>query len=405
MRRSAFFLICLLLPFLPSRAAEFSDYYGTASGAFSDSHTGLTVFPLLEIPLSTRAASMGNAYTGVFLDAGALAANPASTAFLGETELSFSHNNWLADSSIEAAAYTRRLGAWGLGGAAWILHLPFTAYNSYGETTAAVRIPEAVLALNFSRAFFNNYYFKGVAVGVNLKGALRMVPAAVYGGQSLAGLMADIGLASSFNFLKFYTSRERNFSLGLAVKNLGMVTGSDPLPSLVSAGFAYSPVRPLLLSFDFNYPFTLDPSISAKKWYLGAGANVRVTDFLSLQTGWTFPGANPRISLGSALHLKEFSLLVNYTLDLTTQVKAPDRFTLEARFTMGDEGRARTQDEVDAYYLEGLQAYAQGNLERAIAYWEACLSLNPNFKPAGDFLIIVRKTLELNQRLNELNRL
>jgi hypothetical protein len=244
-----------------------------------------------------------------------------------------------------------------------------------------------------------------VSLGANIKAAVRVVPEAIYAGQSLFAVMADIGLATEFDFLKFYQSRDRNFSVGIVLKNAGFVTGEDPLPTLATAGFAYAVARPVLLSFDFNYPLSFNPSIPAKKWYLGAGANVAVTDFFSLQTGFTFPGANPRISLGSSLNLKELSLLVNYTMDLTTQVKAPDRFTLEARLNMGDEGRARIRGQVDEYYIAGLEAYAQGNLERAIRYWETCLSLDPTFVPARDYLIITRATLDLNQRLDELNRL
>ena len=35
-------------------------------------------------------------------------------------------------------------------------------------------------------------------------------------------LMADFGIQSQFNVLKFFSSRDKNFSVGVVVKNLGM---------------------------------------------------------------------------------------------------------------------------------------------------------------------------------------
>ena len=37
--------------------------------------------------------------------------------------------------------------------------------------------------------------------------------------------------------------------------------------------------------------------------------------------------------------LDDLAILVNYTLDLGTQTSSPDRFSLEAKMNMGDEGR------------------------------------------------------------------
>jgi len=411
MKRKFFRLISLLLLAAgTASAASFSDYYGTASGWLTDPHTGLTSFPLLEIPLGGRAASMGNAYTAVPLDAGAMLANPASTALLPLTQLSFSHNNWLADSSVESAAFTRRFGSWGAGISAQLLHLPFTAYNSFAETTAAARIPEGVLALNASYNFLSSYYFRGISVGANLKGAFRLVSPSLYEditseSQSLASVMVDLGVITQFNFLKFSPSRDRNVFVGVAVKNLGLPAKGDPLPTLASAGLAYSPIRPLLLSFDFDYPFSLVPDVEAEKWYLSAGANLNVTDFFSVQTGFTYPGANPRFSLGSALDLEEMSILVNYTLDLATQLTTADRFTLEAKMNLGDEGRAGLRDEVDQYFIEGLDSYAAGELERAVEYWQAALLLDPTFQPAREYLDIAEKTLNLYVQMDEMNRI
>lgn len=386
-------------------AADFSDYYGNASSFFTDPNTGLTVFPILELPLGGRAIGMGTAYTAVTLDSGAITSNPASTALLPLTELALTHNNWIADSSLEGVAYTRRFGNLGIGAAAQYLHIPFTSYDSWGETAGAARISEGVAVLNASYNFLSSYYFSGISLGANVKGAFRVVPATLYSDQSLFSAMADLGVLTQFNLFKPYVSRDKNFSIGASVKNLGLAAKDDPLPSLFSAGLAYSPIRPLILSFDYNLPFVLKADTPAKSWYLSGGANLEVTDFFSVQTGFSYGGANPKFSLGSALDLEDISILVNYTLDLTTQMRAFDRFSLEAKMNMGDEGRQELSQLVDAYYLAGLEAYANGEMDTALQYWRAALKLDPTYQPAQEFLLTLTQTLDLYNRMEEMNKL
>ncbi|MBR6912362.1 MAG: hypothetical protein IKN34_00930, partial [Treponema sp.] len=40
--------------------------------------------------------------------------------------------------------------------------------------------------------------------------------------------------------------------------------------------------------------------------------------------------------------------------------------------------------QVDAYYINGLQLYADGDLEGAIAQWDLALALDSRFDPALD---------------------
>ncbi len=405
MRGKALLILIIILVSAPLGAADFTDYYGSASSVFNDPHTGLTVFPLLKIPLGGRSLSMGTASTAVALDSGAMIENPAATALLPRTELAVSHNNWLADSSVDSAVYTRRFDNLGIGISGQFLHLPFTAYNSWGESTGAARIPEGVIGVNASYNFLSSYYFRGISVGATLKGAFRIVPEAIYPGQSLLTGMIDLGAITQFNFLKFYNSRDKNFFVGLRVKNLGLAAKGDPLPTMASAGFSYSPIRPLKLAFDFNLPFSLYSDKKSEKWYMAGGVDLTVTDFFSLQSGFNFGGANPRLSMGSALTLEDMSILVNYTLDLTTQVNTVDRFSLEAKMNLGDEGRASVQLEVDQYFLSGLEAYALGELETAVKYWDAALALDPTFQPAQEYMGIALETLSLYSRMEDMNRL
>jgi len=386
---------------------EYSDYYGSASEAAESSrdiNTGLTAFELLLIPGGGKYESMGTAYTAVAMDAVSMESNPASTSVLENTELSILHNDWIGDSKIEGLLYTIRFDNLGIGFGSKFLYLPFTEYDQWGNPIAKGYPSETVTTINISYNFFSSYYFYGLALGANLKAAYRHIPTSIYENQSVLSAMADVGILTRFDLFKFYASRDRNFSVGAAVKNLGFAALGDPLPTVATVGLAYSPLRPLLISFDFNYPFTLYSEIPAAGWYMAVGMDLTITDFFAVQGGFYYRGSNPRISLGSTVDFTDISLAINYTLDMTTQVEAPDRFSLEAKLLLGDEGRYVLQKRVEELYLAGLEAYAKGNLRTAIRYWEATLQLDSTFQPAREILQTAEEALELQEEMRELNR-
>jgi hypothetical protein len=380
-------------------------YYGLSDWLarnFADANTGLTAFPTLLIPMGGRYEGMGTAYTAVAMDSGYLEANPAASSVLERGELSFLHHSWIADSNLEGIVYTMRLNHLGLGLGGKFLYVPFTEYNDWGERQSKGYFSESVATVNVSYNFFSSYDFYGLAVGASLKAAYRNVPASIYPDQSvLTGLM-DFGMLTRFNFLKFYESRTKNFSVGLALKNLGLPALSEPLPTMATAGIAYSPIRPLTWAVDFNLPISFDPqSAPAERWYLATGFNLAVTSFLDLQTGLALKADNPRVSLGAIVDLKKVCFSLNYNLDLSGRLNPLDKFSLEAKLNLGDRGRLAQRNRIDELYLSGLEAYAQGNLEEAIRLWEQVLSIEPGFQPAQDNIATARKALELQNRVFE----
>lgn len=387
-------------------AIDISEFYYNADSfldSMSDPNTGLTAFPTLLIPMGGRFEAMGTAFTAVADDSSYIEANPAGSAGLSYTELTFFHNDWIADTNIESVVFSTRKGNLGLGAGAKFLYVPFTGYDTWGERESRGYYSESVFILNTSYRFLHNYDFYGIAVGSNLKMAYRHIPQEIYDGQSAVSFMADFGMLTRFNFLKFYSSRDKNTSFGLVLKNLGInASDDDPLPLETVAGLAYSPVRPVLLAFDFTYPISLNPQEQpAEQWSFATGMDVTVTEFFSVQSGFRYRGSNPRISLGSRLDLEDISFNFNYTLDLTTQAGL-DRFSLASALNLGDSGRSLLAARVDEYYIAGLTAYADGDLAGAVKYWEAAIELDPGFTPAIANLLTVRHTLELLDEMQQI---
>jgi hypothetical protein len=403
-RRPAVILVLLAVNQLASWAVGENLYAGWTDllQSFADSNTGLRSFPTLLIPMGGIAEGMGTAYTAMSRDASYIEYNPAGSSLLPHSELALYHHSWIADSNLEGAVYTMRFNDLGIGVGGKFLYVPFTAYNDYGASVANNYISETVGTLNVSYNFLSNYNFSGIAVGTNVKVAYRNIPdiasLSVYN-QSALAVMTDVGAQTSFDLLKFYNARTKNFSVGLVVKNLGISTLADEtLPQMATAGIAWSPLRPWTVACDFNYPFSFPGQPPAEVWNIAVGTTVAMTSFLSVQGGVLMKADNPRISVGAALTLGGLALNMNYNLDLSGSLNPIDKFSVQARFDLGDAGRAARAQEAETLFLQGVEEFANGNYEKALATWQETLKLDPKYTPAIDNIRIVQQTIALQEQ-------
>ncbi len=398
---SAFFLL-LITVVSPVSADTFADAYGTIADFFGTSaarRTGLTAFPVLTIPVGGRYEGLGTAYTAVARDTGFFDANPAASASIERTELALQHTNLIADANMESIAYTSRFTNFGFGAAGKFLHVPFTEYDAFGDQVTTMRYTESVAGVNASYRLFNSFHHYGLAVGANIKGAYRHIPDRIEPDQSAFAYMADFGMLTRFNFLKFHAARERNFSVGLTARNIGPPVQDDPLPSTLTAGLAYRPLRPLEFSFDFQLPIQPFTDLPAEPPAYAGGVSALVTEFFGLHTGFLLKGGNPRATIGGMLDFENTRFVANYTLDMTTQVGTVDRFSVEAAFKFGDRGRAERVQRAEDYYLEALLAFADGDLTRTVELSERALEIDSGFTPAEETLKSAERTLAMQRRL------
>lgn len=414
--------------FLVSTTASFAqgleDWYAFLSDAAGiDSNAGRRALLTLILPPGGLYQSMGTAYTAVAKDSGYIEANPAGGALLQDTELAVYHNDWIGDSRLEGLIFTIRKDDFGFGfGGKW-LYMPFTAIDNWGRRY--VRDPaistefakgnytEFVATGNLSYNFLNSFYFNGITLGGSFKLAGRIIPDSIYPGQSALTALVDLGAITRFNFLKFYPSRQRNVSIGLALKNVGPPVGQDPVPTNLTLGLAYSPIRPLTISLDGTLPIELSKdfnlgslgavsagSSKAESASAAAGMDLIISDFMSVQAGLEIKPGRPRLSAGTTFALSKVTLSVNYTVDLMTTLAAFDRISILARFNLGDLGRKAAEDTARTLYLEGLSLYTNGDLVGAIEKWKKALEYQPNFSPAQEFMETAIKALELKKQLD-----
>ncbi|MDR2211922.1 MAG: UPF0164 family protein [Spirochaetaceae bacterium] len=407
---------------LPGSAQINNDAYGSLSDIYSaDENAGLTTFPVLMVPMGGRAEGMGTAFSALSDDLTFIEWNPAGSSMLGFTELGVFHNNWIADTKVEGLVFASRFNDLGYGAGIKWLYTPFSEYNMYGDRVSKGYYSEVVATLNLSYNFLAGYYFSGVSLGANVKGAFRFMPdytdtddmgnndGKLLSGsglsQSAAMAMVDLGALTRINLFKFYNAREKNTSFALVIRNLGPPAKNEPLPTSVTAALAYKPLRPLTLAFDFTLPMNMQDLSLSEKPYWAVGTNVNITDFLSMRAGLLGRYGGYRLTVGSAVNLGKITLDLNYSLDLLTQITPLNRISLGARFNFGDQGRQERSDRVDTLYLSGLDAYTEGNYEGARTYWEEALSINPRFDPAKEGIALIGNSDALDSRIEEMQTL
>lgn len=417
--------IFILIAIICAHSASSFDYTmltGPVSDAFiglTGATEGATSFSSLSIPSGGKSESLGSAYAGLSDDIDFFDYNPAASSWIKNTEVNMAHNSWIADSALETVAGTVRFGHLGVGSQLKVFYVPFTEYDAFGDRVASNYYSESIAALNASYHFLPGYKFKGFAIGANVKAAWRSVPdyaddstGAIQEGsglsQSALGIMADVGFMMRFNALKFYIGRDPNFTVGLSLLNIGTtftgfgdeIVSDSPLPTAVSVGASCRMIKPLTLTTEFRLPFDLENG-TMQTWAFSLGAIFSFNDVVSVLGGVQLKGANPKLTLGSELKLKQVNFNVNYTLDLTSSLNPINRFSLSAKVNVGDRGRAIQQKAVDSFYGEGLEYYAEGELDAAIASWEKALAIDPYFDPAKDAIQSAREQQHFYQRIYE----
>ena len=410
-------------------ALDMTDVFHTLSNPFYnmvDPNEGLTSFPSLNIPCGGREESLGGAFTGLCDDICFFDYNPAASCLLQKGEAALFHNSWIADSNMETLAWADRINDFGFGAKLKCFYVPFTEYNIFGDRVAANYYSETTACVNISYNFFHGYYFKGLAVGANLKSSWRSVPdytnnetnAIIKGSglsQSSLGLMADLGVMLSFDALKNFDSREPNLKIGLSVLNLGAaLTGfgsqssislDDPLPTSAAIGISYRFLKKLAFCADFRQPINLKDFSKSARWSAGVGVDFSVTDYLSFMAGFRLKGANPRFSLGTEFKVKKFIFDINYTLDLTSSLNPINHFSLSARVALGDHGRKLKRQRCDELYTKGLDEYAKGNEDAAVKYWEDALKEDKAWTPASRWIKTVEESKKLYERVLDIQSL
>jgi len=429
MMKTPFVRIALLLIIcfsFPARALDFSGSrsFIEALSASAGYEKRAISFYSLTVPAGGRAETLGCTYTGISDDVSLLDANPAASSVLVQNQIGVFHNTWIAGTSMETIAAAGRYGDFGIGGAFRFFYVPFDEYDASGKRNARSLYSETTALFNISYNILAGYYFKGIAIGTNVKTAWRSMPdtsGSVVNAQSLSrsalAFASDAGIMLRFNCGKFFASREPNLRIGVNLLNAGAaitnfgekIEFDDPLPTSAAFGLSYRPIKQLLAAAEFKQPLDLSDIGKHVPPSVGCALEINATDFFSLGAGCKFNGGENEahlkfdgVGVGAGVTLfKRVQLNVNYTLDRFTSFRPVNHISAGAKILFGGDGRVKKQSEVERLYGEGLKLFGDGDFAGAVAVWNEALAIDRRFTPAKKGIASAKKQLALRQRIRD----
>lgn len=371
----------------------------------------VTNFPSLNMPAGGRCESLGTAMTAMCDDPSFMDYNPAVSSILKETQAAVFHNSQISGGSMETITGTTRFNNFGTGFQLKTFFSPLSRYNLSGTKNSSNYYSETSLAINTSYNFFSGYDFKGLAAGISLRSTWRNMPD--YTDSSALAFTADFGLLMRFNFFKEFTSDMPNLSVGLAANNIGFfLTGfksglktETSLPSKISIGLSYRPIKKLLVNLEFRQPVNLKNILLSESFAVAAGLEFSFTDFFDVEGGILFQDGKTKLSTGTQFSFRKIQMSLSYacTLDSTTQEHS---VSLAAKINLGDKGRTQNDEQVKKLYAEGIELYAKGekeNMLKAIEKWEEAKKLSAStgikFDPAIKAIKTAKELISLHQQI------
>ncbi len=181
------------------------------------SKSGTTAATFLEIPVSARAIAFGSAFSAVADDASSLYWNPAGSARLQQTEVLFTHMNWIADIGFDYTAVAVPVGTFGTVG------LSFTALTMGDMAVRTIEKPEGTGELfSASSIAIGFHYARSLSDKFSIGFTGKYIRESIWHMNSSAFAM-DIGILYTTQFFN-------NMKIGAIISNFGsdmQMTGRD----------------------------------------------------------------------------------------------------------------------------------------------------------------------------------
>jgi hypothetical protein len=324
-----FLLLGLLLSIAPLSYAQ----YGP----------GVTAVPILQVPMGSRALGMGSAFTAVADDASALYYNPAGLSRLSEQEAAVTYMGGLVDNNYEDFDYAAPIsfkGIFGKGdatlGASVVVSqngmidvnntnpngsfLSSQSLNAGSDMVAHLGYSERIAetSLNMGDSTYRVNHFLGIGGEFIHSNLIQQYSAETFSG-SFGYLLdvPDVGVSFGFSAL----------NIGGSLRYIGY---SDPIPTILRAGFAYQGNVP----DGDNYTFSVDSVYVAQERMLNidAGAEYDLLNICAFRAGYEFLQNSMGVTAGFGLRWKS-RIFIDYAWALATNgFYDLQRVTLTYRF-------------------------------------------------------------------------
>lgn len=302
---------------------------------------GTTAVPVLQIPMSARAAGMGTSFTAVASDASALFYNPAGLARLNAHELDFSFASGQGETSIQNFAYAGPT--------------PFTGISGNGYTSVGANLlysQSGTIEVNRLSANGSLASAESVSAGSDLilSGAyaerVGMTPLEMrdstyqidhylgVGGKYVRSTVVSVtgsALAADIGYLVH--SPEAGWSFGASALNLGgkikYTEAKEPLPATFRGGFAWQggvpSVHSVIASLDGDYV------LDEREWHANMGLEYFWVKTYGVRIGYQIHRDDAGLTMGFGYRWKG-RFLLDYAWGLGKTLTDQHRITVSYRF-------------------------------------------------------------------------
>ena len=209
-------------------------------------NTGTSVLPVLRIGQGPRAAALGEAFTGLADDAGAVYWNPAGLGGIADYHIALSHHQWFAGITDEVLHATLPFGPGAFGAGIIYSGDPGIEYwseeNQPGDTFSTW---SAGLAVAYGLPLSDQY-----AVGLTVKGLHEDL----YDATGTGGAI-DVGVLGE---------PMPDLKVGISARHLGFISYNSPekLPAEIAAGASFQRSG-ITVTTDIVVPFDSDVNVRA----------------------------------------------------------------------------------------------------------------------------------------------
>lgn len=314
---------------------------GAAGLARASGGPGTTAVPVLQIPMSARAAGMGTSFTAVASDASAMFYNPAGLARLNAHELDFSFASGQGETSIQNFAYAGPTPFTGISGNGYTSVGANLLYSKSGTIEVNRLNPNGSLGSSESMSAGSDIVLTGAyaeRVGmtpIELRDASYQIDhyMGLAGKYVRSTIVGTSGSALALDAGYLVHSPEAGWSFGASAVNVGgkikYADAKEPLPTTFRGGFAWQggvpSVHSVIASADGDY------ILDEREWHANMGVEYFWVKTYGVRLGYQIHREDAGLTVGFGLRWKG-RFLLDYAWGLGRTLSDQHRITVSYRF-------------------------------------------------------------------------
>ena len=328
--------------------------------------------------------------------------NPAASSLIyGAPYINLAHRNYFLDSSTQTVGIAHTINQFGFGFGFRYVYSAISSYDNNEVYQGVFSPTEILFGVNFSYNILRAPPIDGISVGINVKGALDVVPVRATTTTDAGAVLADVGILFTVNALKIIDFPRPNIGVALTYRNVGAVFTDEviPAPGALAFGFSYAPIQHIMVTSDVEFTLSdLNTARISDITRFSAGIGIFPIDIIELGVGFHINSSQYFFTAGLSVTILGIQIRFIQNFDVLNNFEELDNFSisiaLKAQGTIAPDRRSSVQK----LYLQSLEAFLAADFDTAILLINNALLVSPNYQPA----INLKEQIIALQAVNEL---